>query len=81
MEVDKTKNIKIFDRIEKKAKEKGISINALEKQAGISIGSTYKWNTVSPTIKNIAKVAEVLDCTIDELINGEKAAGQEKEVV
>lgn len=74
--MDKTKNIKIFDRIEEKAKKKGISINALEKQAGISIGSTYKWNTVSPTIKNIAKVAEVLDCTIDELIN-EKQEGSD----
>lgn len=74
--MNKTKNTKIFDRIEEKAKEKGISINALERQAGISIGSTYKWNKVSPTIKNIAKVAEVLDCTIDELIY----EGQREEV-
>lgn len=58
----------IFDKISKRASEKGISINSLEKQAGISIGSVYKWNTVSPTIRNLSKVAEVLECTIDELL-------------
>ncbi len=58
----------IFDKISKRASEKGISINSLEKQAGISIGSVYKWNTVSPTIRNLSKVAEVLGCTIDELL-------------
>lgn len=58
----------IFDKISKRASEKGISINSLEKKAGISIGSVYKWNTVSPTIRNLSKVAEVLECTIDELL-------------
>ena len=48
--------------------EKGMSINSLEKKAGIAIGSVYKWNSVSPTIRNISKVAEVLECSIDELL-------------
>ena len=58
----------IFDNISKKAKEKGLSINALEQKAGLSIGSTYKWNTVSPSVKNLVKVAEVLACGVEELI-------------
>lgn len=58
----------IFDKVSKRASEKGMSINSLEKKAGISIGSVYKWNSVSPTIRNISKVAEVLECSIDELL-------------
>lgn len=53
----------------KKASEKGISINSLENKAGVSSGSIYKWNTVSPTIRNLSKVAEVLECSIDELLD------------
>lgn len=60
---------RIFDKISKKAHERGISINSLEAKAGISTGSVYKWNKVSPTIKSLAKVAAVLGCTIDELLN------------
>ena len=62
----------IFDRISKKAAEQGISINKLEKDAGVSIGSVYKWNSVSPTVRNLAKVAIVLNCSIDELLKDEK---------
>nr|DAP64116.1 MAG TPA: Cro/C1-type HTH DNA-binding domain protein [Caudoviricetes sp.]DAU31258.1 MAG TPA: Cro/C1-type HTH DNA-binding domain protein [Caudoviricetes sp.]DAZ51051.1 MAG TPA: Cro/C1-type HTH DNA-binding domain protein [Caudoviricetes sp.] len=58
----------IFDKVSKRAAEKGISINLLESQAGVSTGSIYKWNTVSPTIRSLSKVAKVLGCTIDELL-------------
>ncbi len=51
-----------------KAVEKGISINLLESRAGVSTGSIYKWNTVSPTVRSLSKVAKVLGCTIDELL-------------
>ena len=60
----------IFDNIQAMAKKKKLSINELEKKAGVSIGSTYKWNTVSPTIKNLEKVSVALGCTIEELLTG-----------
>lgn len=50
------------------AKEKGMSINQLEEKAKLSKGSTYKWNVVSPSIKNLKKVADVLECTVNDLI-------------
>lgn len=58
----------IFDKVSKKAVEKGISINLLESRAGVSTGCIYKWNTVSPTVRSLSKVAKVLGCTIDELL-------------
>lgn len=64
--ITETKNI--FDKVSKRAADKGISINSLEDKAGIAKGSVYKWNTVSPTIRNISKVAKVLECSVDDLI-------------
>ncbi len=64
-------NILLYTNICKKAKQVGISINSIEKETGLSIGSICKWNTVSPTVKNLSKVANVLGCTVDELLREE----------
>lgn len=61
-------DIRIYDNICKRAKEIGISINAIEKETGLSVGSVCKWNTVSPTAKSLAKVAKILECTVDDLL-------------
>lgn len=60
---------RIFDNIRTIARVKNIPIYELEKKAGISTGSTYKWNSVSPTVRNLEKVATVLGCTIEELLD------------
>lgn len=58
----------LYEVIYQISKEKNISINQLEERAGLSTGSIYKWNTVSPTVKNLKKVAEVLETTVDSLL-------------
>ena len=63
-----TENEKIYDRIVEVAKEKKISINQLEKDADVSIGSVCKWNSVSPTVRNLKKVARCLGVSIDVLL-------------
>ena len=65
---------RIFDNIRTIARVKNIPIYELEKKAGVSTGSTYKWNSVSPTVRNLEKVATVLGCTIEELLE----SGEEK---
>lgn len=64
--------LNLYEVIYQVSKEKNISINQLEERAGLSTGSIYKWNTVSPTVKNLKKVAEVLETTVDSLL--EKAS-------
>ena len=64
--------LNLYEVIYQISKEKNISINQLEERAGLSTGSIYKWNTVSPTVKNLKKVAEVLETTVDSLL--EKAS-------
>ena len=60
----------IYDNIRRRAKERGISINKLEEEANVSTGSICKCgNGISPTVKNIKKVADILECTVDELIS------------
>lgn len=59
----------IYQNIYVRSKQCGISINKLEEKAGISTGSVCKWGKrVSPTVKNIKKVADILGCTVDELL-------------
>lgn len=58
----------IFDNVSRRAVEKGISINSLEEKAGIATGSIYKWKTASPTVRTVSKVAEVLGCSVDDLL-------------
>ena len=59
----------IYENICRIAKEKGFSIASLEREAEMSVGSISKWGkNLSPTVKHIKKVADILDCTIDELI-------------
>ena len=67
------------ENICKLAKERGISINKLEEKANVSTGSICKWgNSVSPTVKNIKKVADILKCTVDELISATDETGSEE---
>lgn len=60
--------IAVYDNIKHRAKRAGISINAVEKQAGLSAGSICKWNTVSPTASSLLKVAQILGCSINDLL-------------
>lgn len=58
----------IYRNISKKANEKGISINFIEKENNLARGSICKWDEVSPTVRNLKKVAVTLGCTVDELL-------------
>lgn len=49
-------------------KQRGISVTYVERTAGLSNGIISKWNTCSPTVENVKAIAEVLKCTVDELL-------------
>lgn len=68
----------IYDRIKTICKEMGLSVNCVEKKAGLSNGIISKWNSCSPTVENVQAVAKVLGCTVDDLLHNEHAAVQEK---
>lgn len=66
------REIMIYTNIRKKAKLAGLSIHSLEKKANLSVGSICKWNVVSPTARSLKSVADILNCTVDELLYTEK---------
>ena len=58
----------IFENVKRLADEKGMSIRAIENQVGLANGTIGKWREREPSVINLNKVAQVLEVTIDELI-------------
>ena len=58
----------IYDNICREAKKNNVSINFLEKKCNLATGSVSKWNSVSPSVKSLKKVADYLGVPIEELL-------------
>ena len=61
----------VYENVKTEADKKGMSLNALEKAAGLSKGTIAKWKTSSPTIKSLLPVADVLEVKLEVLTKGE----------
>lgn len=61
-------DLKIYDNIVKAAKQQGLSINSIEKEADLGVGSICKWNTVSPSVRSLMKVSNILGIKIGTLV-------------
>lgn len=61
----------IYERIKEVCEEKGFSINRLEKELSFPRSSISKYNTSSPSIDKVQKIAEHLAVTVDYLVTGE----------
>lgn len=57
-----------IELIREKAKALGLNISQLESKAGIANGTIGGWKNSKPYAETLAKVANILDCTIDELL-------------
>ena len=58
----------LFKKIKSICDAKDMSIRELENKAGLGNGTIKGWEKSSPTVDNLKKVANILNCTIDELI-------------
>lgn len=61
-----------MNALKKRMVAAGHNQTSLERAAGIGNGAIGKWRTASPSIDNLSKVAEVLNCKIDELITNQR---------
>ena len=61
----------IGTKVKEIAKNKGISLNQLEKDTKIATGSISKWDKISPSFEKVCNVAKALDINVDELIGDE----------
>lgn len=60
----------LYDKVKAKADEMGKSIMAVETEAEVANGTISGWKTGKPYAETLAKVARVLETTVDELLNG-----------
>lgn len=58
----------LLENIRRLCSKKLVSIAKLERETGISNGTIGRWDTSSPTIENVQKVAEYFGVTVDELL-------------
>ena len=58
----------IYDKIKLICKKKKIPISRIEADLGLSSGSICKWNTVSPSVEKVKKVANYLSVDINKII-------------
>lgn len=58
----------LLDNIKRRCYEKGLSISALERAAGLGNGVIRKWNSASPTLRTVIAVADYLGVTVNDLL-------------
>lgn len=63
----------LISRIQNLCKENGVSIPKLEKMFKWGHGSIYRWETNSPSIDKLVKVADYFGVSIDYLLDRQTA--------
>ncbi len=58
----------ITDRIRALARERGLSLTALEQTLGLGNGTVSRWSTSSPTAEKLGRIAQYLDVSVDYLL-------------
>ena len=58
----------LLEKIKKILVEKRMCIRELESKAGLGNGTIRGWEKSSPNVDNLKKVADILECTVDELL-------------
>lgn len=58
-----------YEKIAEAAKKKGKSVSAVSLEAGLSRDTILKWKEVSPSVKNLRAVSDVLEVPISALID------------
>ena len=59
----------IYQNIKSIADSQKVSIRKIEQDTGITLGSIYHWNDVKPSVDKVAKVANYLGVTVEDILN------------
>ena len=61
----------MLENIRRLCAERGISLARLERETGIANGVIARWDTSSPRVESLVKVADFFGVTVDELLKDE----------
>lgn len=64
----------IYDRTKDACKNAGLSVQAVERMAGLGNGAISKWNNVTPRADTLFSVARILEVSPEWLLTGEGQA-------
>ncbi len=56
------------DRVKEVCRERGVSLNTVERACGFSAGAISHWDTKVPSVDRVAKVADYFDISMDSLL-------------
>lgn len=57
----------MIEIIKELCKDQGVSVASLERELGFGRGSVYRWDSISPSVDKVEKVANYLNVSIDYL--------------
>lgn len=60
----------IFERIQKLIKEQNITVKQLERECDLANATIRRWETQTPNIESVRRVAQKLGTSIDYLVTG-----------
>lgn len=67
----------IYDNVCRLAEKRGLTIQQLEKKAGLGNGVVCKWRTYTPRVRTLKAVADALGVTVNTLLREEKQEREE----
>lgn len=70
----------MYSTIKKIAKSKGMSVSEVERNAKLGRSSICKWDTSSPTLDSLEKVASAMDIDVTDLITMARREGEDEAV-
>lgn len=60
----------IFERVQELIKEQGLTVKQLERECELANATIRRWETQTPNIESVRKVAQRLNTSIDFLVTG-----------
>lgn len=48
-------------------RSRGLAVTVVERDAGFAKGTIRRWDTHTPSIENVCKVADTIGCSVDEM--------------
>lgn len=60
----------LFDRTQKLIKDRGITVKQLERDCDLANATIRRWQTQTPNVESVRRVAERLNVSLDYLVTG-----------
>ncbi len=66
----------VYEQIKRRAEQKGITIAEVARRAKVEPTLIGKWRKSSPSVEKAKRIADALECTVDDLISDDMPEDQ-----